>query len=70
MADNKNPNEPVKNSKSNTIVSVFILILFFIVGCIFANDGNGTVRDCSFIVWALGIILAFLNQKKNFFKLK
>ena len=66
MSDN---NEPVKKSKSNTIVSVFILVLFFILGCI-CFDSRGIVEDFGFVMWALGLAIAFLNQKKNFFKLK
>ena len=66
-----NNNEPVKKSKSNTIVTVFICIIGFILGlsCVDGFRGDTGIVIC-WLVFAIFALIAFLNQKKNFFKLK
>lgn len=69
MSDDKKITEPVK-SKSNTLVTVFICIIGFILG-IFSMGigGQGGIILC-WLIFAIFALIAFLNQKKNFFKLK
>lgn len=68
--DKKNTNEPIK-SKSNTIVTVLICIIGFITGICSMDlaHGNDSIVIC-WLVFAIFALIAFLNQKKNFFKLK
>lgn len=68
--DKKNTNEPVK-SKSNILVTVFICIIGFILGTTSINlfRGDTGIGVC-WLIFAIFALIAFLNQKKNFFKLK